>query len=62
MPTTTEKPDCVAMKDRIQAQVLREFEARKREFSSFADFLKATESGWERGIRLRLVRDPRQAR
>jgi hypothetical protein len=43
--------DCVEMKNRIQGEVLAEYEARKDEFTSFAEFLKATESDWEREVR-----------
>jgi hypothetical protein len=43
--------DCVEMKNRIQAEVLAEYEARKDEFTSFAEFLKSTESDWEREVR-----------
>ena len=43
--------DCVEMKNRIQADVVAEYERRKREFASFTDFVEATESGWERELR-----------
>ncbi len=33
--------DCVEMKNRIQAERLAEFEARKDEFSSYVDFINA---------------------
>jgi len=46
--------DCVEMKNRIQAEVLAEYEARKDEFTSFAEFLKSTESDWERKVRQRI--------
>ncbi len=46
--------DCVEMKNRIQAEVLAEYEARRDEFASFAEFLKSTESDWERKVRQRI--------
>jgi len=40
--TNIAKPfDCVEMKNRIQAQRLAEYEARKHEFSSYLDFINA---------------------
>ncbi len=33
--------DCVEMKNRIQAERLAEYEARKNEFSSYLDFVNA---------------------
>ena len=33
--------DCVEMKNRIQADRLAEYEARKGEFSSYVEFIKA---------------------
>jgi hypothetical protein len=54
MPTKTLKTskaktfDCVEMKNRIQAQILAEYEARKGEFASFSEFLRATETPLER--------------
>jgi hypothetical protein len=48
MATKTKAFDCVEMKDRIQAELLAEYESRKQEFSSYDDFLeaKANESPW----------------
>lgn len=41
MPNT--KPfDSVEMKNRIQAEMMAEYESRKAEFQSFADFVVAT--------------------
>jgi len=34
--------DCVEMKNRIQAELMLEYESRKGEFSSYADFIVAT--------------------
>ena len=34
--------DCVEMKNRIQKELMQEYEARKDEFSSYADFIVAT--------------------
>lgn len=56
MATKTKTFDCVKMKNRIQADILAEYEARKGEFASFAEFLKATESDWERETRQKLAR------
>ena len=58
MPTKTKIFDCVEMKNRIQAQVLAEYEGRKDEFASFAEFLKARneENAWVRNARARLTR------
>ena len=42
MKTRTKKFDCVAMKNRIQGKLMAEFEARKGEFDSYADFVVAS--------------------
>ena len=42
MGTRTKKFDCVEMKNRIQRELMREYQARKAEFTSYADFLNAT--------------------
>jgi hypothetical protein len=34
--------DCVDMKNRIQHDLLQEFEARRHEFDSYVDFINAT--------------------
>lgn len=41
MATKTKTFDCVEMKNRIQAERLAEYEARKDEFSSYVDFINA---------------------
>lgn len=41
MATKTKTFDCVEMKNRIQAQRLAEYEARKDEFDSYIDFINA---------------------
>ena len=45
MATKTKAFDCVAMKNRIQAQRLAEYEARKDEFGSYIDFINARVQG-----------------
>jgi hypothetical protein len=56
MPTITKAFDCVEMQNRIQAQLLAEYEARKDEFPSFAEFLiRSNERDeWVRKARSRL--------
>jgi len=41
MATKTKAFDCVEMKNRIQAKLLAEYEARKDEFNSYVDFVNA---------------------
>ena len=41
MPRNTKTFDCVEMKNRIQAERLAEYEARKGEFASYIDFINA---------------------
>jgi hypothetical protein len=41
MPTKTKTFDCVEMKNRIQAERLAEYQARKQEFASYLDFINA---------------------
>jgi len=36
------KFDCVQMKNQIQKELMREYQARKAGFTSYADFLNAT--------------------
>ena len=57
MGTKTKTFDCVEMKDRIQAKLLAEYEARKDEFPSYMAFIRATaaESEWVRQLRTRLA-------
>jgi hypothetical protein len=42
MGMRTKKFDCVQMKNHIQRELRREYQARKAEFTSYADFLNAT--------------------
>jgi len=57
MPTQAKTFDCVEMKDRIQAQLLAEYDRRRDEFASFVEFLTARndESEWVRKARARLA-------
>ncbi len=41
MPTRTKTFDCVEMKNRIQADRLSEYEAKKNEYASYVDFVNA---------------------
>ncbi len=41
MSTKTKTFDCVEMKNRIQAELFAEYEARKGEFASYLDFINA---------------------
>ena len=58
MTISAKIPDCVAMKLRVQQELLAEYESRKDEFSTFADFLHAVadESQWIRTIRQKIRR------
>lgn len=53
MRTKTKTFDCVAMKDRIQARLVAEYERRKDEFPSYMAFIQATaaESDWVQRFR-----------
>jgi hypothetical protein len=42
MTTKTTIPKCLAVKDRVQRELMREYEARKSEFASYVEFVKAT--------------------
>ena len=42
MPSKPKSHDCVEMKNRIQKRLREEYEARRAEFSSYADFINAT--------------------
>ena len=42
MASKKKKFDCVQMKNRIQRDLRQEYEARKAQFASYADFLNAT--------------------
>ncbi len=50
--------DCVEMKSRIQKELREEYEARKAEFSSYAEFINATadESDEIRAFRERIAK------
>ena len=58
MATKRRAFDCVKMKDDIQAKILAEYEARKSEFASFAEFVnvRASQSPWVRKMRRRTAR------
>jgi hypothetical protein len=42
MKTKEKTFDCVEMKDRIQRDLMKEFQARRSEFASYVDFINAT--------------------
>ncbi len=42
MNPKNKKFDCVEMKNRVQAELMREYEARKSEFPSYESFIVAT--------------------
>ena len=50
--------DCVEMKNEIQKTLMKEYEGRKGEFESFADFLnaKSEESTWQRLFRAKVAK------
>ncbi len=52
MTTKVKTFDCVQMKTDIQAKLLAEYQARKQEFSCYADFIrrKGEESKWVKRI------------
>lgn len=58
--TRTKSFDCVAMKNRIQAKLMEEYQARKGEFGSYADFIAASanEHEWCRKQWVRIGRTP----
>ncbi len=60
MGTRTKTFDCVAMKSRIQARLMQEYESRKSEFDSYADFILASvrEHEWSRRQLERIARTP----
>ncbi len=62
MTTKIKAFDCVAMKNRIQAKLMEEYEARKGEFDSYADFISASvrEHDWCRKQLERIARTPAQ--
>jgi hypothetical protein len=53
MTTKTKSFDCVEMKRLAQEQLRAEYESRKNDFASYADFLnaKADQSAWVTKIR-----------
>ncbi len=57
MTTKTKTFDCVEMKQCIQEELQAEYESRKKDFASYADFLqsKADESPWVRQLRKRFA-------
>jgi len=50
MTRKAKKFDCVEMKNRIQAKLTQEYESRRDEFDSYADYVKASahEHEWSR--------------
>ena len=42
MTTKAKTFDCVEMKNRIQRELMAEYQSRKGEFSSYADFIVST--------------------
>ena len=48
MATRTKTFDCVEMKRRAQEKLMAQYEARRREFSSYSEFImaKVRESPW----------------
>ncbi len=49
--------DCIHMKNRIQAEILAEYEEHKGEYASYSAFVKAKADGseWVRGVRKKLA-------
>ena len=64
MTTKTKTFDCVTMKNRIQAKLMEEYETRKGEFDSYADFIATSvrEHDWCRKQLERITRTPAQPR
>lgn len=62
MTTKAKTFDCVAMKRKIQADMLAEYAAAKDQYKSFAAFIEAqsNKSRWIREARERLETLPRQ--
>ena len=60
----TKRPDCIRLKRRVQEGMLAEYEARKDEFKSCADFIFATadESAEIRARRERMAGAKRAAK
>ena len=61
MKAETKTFDCVAMKNRIQKKLMEEYEARKEEFPSYADFIRAAvqEDEWCRKQWARIAPGPK---
>jgi len=60
MTTRNKTFDCVEMKNRVQAQMLAEYEAHKDEYDSFVDFVKTRTqcSEWVRQTSKKTTRQP----
>lgn len=59
MATKTKTFDCVQMKREAQKMLMAEYEVRKSEFSSFADFINRAypdEPGWIKTLRAKARR------
>lgn len=56
MQKKTKKFDCVETKHEVQDKLIREYETRKGEFTSYLDFVRAKseESEWVRKQRTRM--------
>ncbi len=53
MSTKIKNFDCVEMKNRIQAECMAEYEAKKSEYANFEDFVRARtgRSEWVKNMR-----------
>lgn len=62
MATKAKAFDCVRMKEEIQSELRKEYESRKAEFSSYADFINATaeECGEIKEFRAKFGKAPRR--
>ena len=60
MTAKTKTFDCVKMKNRIQSELMAEYEKRRDEFESYDAFLKAKADGspWVRKMRRRFGAPP----
>ena len=60
--TTPKTFDCVEMKNRIQAEMMAEYESQREAFPSFEDFIKAhvRKSAWARRMKTRLAHRSRK--
>ena len=63
MTRQPKKFDCVQMKNSIQAKMMEEYESRKGEFDSYADYIKTSvrEHEWSRKQLERLKKTPAPA-